>query len=256
MRKWWPRRPATPFPHEWSEVLGQLDFAPHLTPELRRRWEAHVATFLDRVHWEGRKGLQVTDAMRLAIAGQACRLILCLDDDLFRLVRTIYLFPSTYSAESVDSSAGVALEGRSARLGEAWMRGPMVLSWKAVQEGMQHPELGHNVVYHEFAHMLDTLDRYADGTPPLEGRAAYDAWVRIVGAEYHALVHAAAEGRPTLLDPYGATNTAEFFAVATEAFFGKSQRLREAHPDLYGCLKDFYRQDPALEGESAAPQAS
>jgi len=214
---------------------------------VRRRWEQHVVDFVDRVHWEGRDGLEVTDFMRVSIAGQACRLILGLEDDVYRQVRTIYLFPSTYSAESVDASSGVAIEGRSERLGEAWLRGPMVLSWAAVQDGMRNSGKGHNVVYHEFAHKLDTLDRYADGTPPLENRGAYDAWVRVVGAEYRALVQAAQEGKPTLLDPYGATNTAEFFAVATEAFFGKPKRLRELHEDLYGCLMDFYKQDPSTE---------
>ena len=104
---------------------------------------------------------------------------------------------------------------------------------------------GHNVVYHEFAHKLDMLDGRADGTPPLHGRAEYARWVEVCSQEYKGLRDRAKRGKPGLLDAYGATNEAEFFAVATEHFFDQPVALRHRHPNLYDVLHAFYRQDPA-----------
>ncbi|MDF1838964.1 MAG: M90 family metallopeptidase [Planctomycetota bacterium] len=238
-------KPAV-FQKEWSEVLGRMEFVKGLNPSLRKRLEQLVATFVDETNWEGRGGLEVTDEMRVTVAGQACRLILALEDEPFRWVRTVYLFPSTYSvAEMTIDEGGAPEEKRSHRHGEAWFRGPVVLSWNATKQGIANPDDGKNVVYHEFAHKLDMLDGFADGTPSLEGDVAYEAWVRIVGSEYRELVEAKERGKKTLLSKYGATNTAEFFAVATEEFFERPDRLSDRHEELYWCLCRFYNQDPA-----------
>ena len=223
-----------------------MEFVRGLTPSVRSRFEQSVAQFVEEINWEGRGGLQVTEEMKVSVAAQACRLTLGLDRESYRWVRSIYLFPSTYSAEVTETGrSGEALEQRSHRHGEAWMRGPVVLSWNATRQGIENPDDGRNVVYHEFAHKLDMLDRFADGTPPIEGRVSYDAWVRIVGDEYKALVQAKERGKRTCLDKYGATNPAEFFAVATEAFFERPERLRDRHKELYGLLCRFYGQNPA-----------
>ncbi len=101
------------------------------------------------------------------------------------------------------------------------------------------------MVLHEFAHQLDFLDGQGDGTPPLSGRAAYRRWHEVMTAEYGRLVRESYRGEARVLDAYGATNPAEFFAVATEAFFEKPVALRQRHPALYEALRDYYRQDPA-----------
>ena len=108
---------------------------------------------------------------------------------------------------------------------------------------------GRNLVLHEFAHKLDMRDGLADGTPPIADRGAFAAWVKTMTDEYERLRAAAADGRATVLDHYGATNPAEFFAVATECFFEKSRQLRERHPALYDVLQRYYGQDPAARGE-------
>jgi len=131
-------------------------------------------------------------------------------------------------------------------LGEAHGRGPVILTWDAVRRGGVHPELGHNVVYHEFAHKLDMLDESVDGTPPLETREQYRAWVEVCTREYEELRERSERGERTLLDPYGGTDVGEFFAVATECFFDRAIELSETHPELYGVLSEFYRQDTAL----------
>jgi Mlc titration factor MtfA (ptsG expression regulator) len=128
-----------------------------------------------------------------------------------------------------------------------------VLSWESALDGSERADDGHNVILHEFAHKLDLLNGRADGVPELGGGGAYDDWASVLSEEYALLVHDAERGHKTLLDPYGATNEAEFFAVTTEAFFEKSVRLRDEKPRLYAVFQEFYRQDPAARVETSAP---
>ena len=156
------------------------------------------------------------------------------------------MYPHAYVAKSVEPiGGGVVQEGETARLGEAWKDGVVVLSWDDVRRGASGLHDGHNVVLHEFAHQLDQQDGSADGTPTLEHRSQYTTWARVLGDEYDQLRRETEQGRTDVLDEYGATNPAEFFAVATECFFEKPIQLRRKHPQLYEELKTYYRQDPA-----------
>lgn len=246
-RRWKRKRLlARGFPVAWTPHLEALPFVSDLTPEQRARLEELTVVLIDQVHWEGRAGLEVTDEMRVSVAAQACRLTLNLGDDAYRGVKTVYLFPSTYSAPGTPSGgAGVQGADPSHRHGEAWLRGPVVLSWNATEHGASNEDDGRNVIYHEFAHKLDMIDGYADGTPPARNRRAYDTWVEVAGREFERLKTETDRGKRTLLDAYGATNQAEFFAVATETFFERPERLRERHGDLFRCLVSFYGQTPA-----------
>jgi len=130
-------------------------------------------------------------------------------------------------------------------IGQAFQQGPVILIWDAVLRGSRHPEQGHNVVYHEFAHKLDMLDGAADGTPPLRDRREYRDWVTVCSREYLRLKADVRAGRKSFLNDYAATNEAEFFAVATEQFFDKPLQLKEHSHELYRVLNEYYRQDPA-----------
>jgi Mlc titration factor MtfA (ptsG expression regulator) len=114
-----------------------------------------------------------------------------------------------------------------------------------VRRSGRHPELGYNVVYHEFAHKLDMLDGAVDGVPPLGDKAERSRWRSVCKAEYERLRALSDAGREGVLDPYGATDEAEFFAVVTEAFFDTPLELAEEHAALYEVLSAFYRQDTA-----------
>jgi MtfA peptidase len=135
-----------------------------------------------------------------------------------------------------------------ATLGEAWTSGVVVLSWDSSLVGSLNPEEGHNVVLHEFAHVLDGENGAMDGLPLLDHPSAYRTWGYVFRSLYERQVEAALEGGETPLHPYGATNRAEFFAVATEAFFQQPAELKRRLPDLYEELRKFYRQDPAALG--------
>ena len=206
-----------------------------------------VRLFVAEKHWEGCGGLELTDEIRVTIAGQACLLVLGLDHVLYRNVESILVYPSTVVPKRVEPSifAPPAIVPESMPiLGEAHRGGPVILTWDAVRRGGRHPETGHNVVYHEFSHALDMLDGAADGVPPLD-QAAYEGWVRVCTREFQALREAVERGEPTLLDPYGSTDVGEFFAVVTELFFDRPLEMRARHPELYGVLAEFYKQDPA-----------
>ncbi len=227
------------FPAAWVPHLENLPFVAGLSREQRMRLEELTLVLIDQVYWEGRAGLEVTDEMRVSVAAQACRLTLALGDDAYRNVQTVYLFPATYSAPGGEG------ESASHRLGEAWLRGPVVLSWDATRRGAANEDDGRNVIYHEFAHKLDMIDGYADGSPPARNREAYDTWNKVASREFERLKKSTDRGKKTLLDAYGATNQAEFFSVSTEVFFERPDRLRDRHEDLYRCLASFYGQDPS-----------
>jgi Mlc titration factor MtfA (ptsG expression regulator) len=169
---------------------------------------------------------------------------------MYRDVESILVYPS--SVQRPEAKQGVFVRSRDlvargpvALLGEAHKGGPVVLAWDRVLRDGRHPQDGHNLVYHEFAHKLDMLDGSADGTPPLATREELASWAQACERAFLALKADSARGASTLLDSYGATNEAEFFAVATEHFFDRPRSLQEHLPDLYQVLAHFYRQDPA-----------
>lgn len=239
---------SSPFPCDWLDCLRrglpQYDLLTQAEQELLR---GDVQVFIAEKHWEGCGGLDLTEEMQVVIASHACLLTLALPQRHYPNVRSILLYPETYRTTSRQvGPGGIVTEGMIYRQGEAWRDGPVVLAWSDVLAGIRHPTDGRNVVFHEFAHKLDMVDGDADGTPRIQGTdAAYVRWYEVMNAEFHRLRHSAARRLPTLLDPYGAKDAAELFAVSTEVFFEQPRELEELHPQLYAILADFYRQDPA-----------
>jgi Mlc titration factor MtfA (ptsG expression regulator) len=235
---------AEPLADAWRDVLQQnVRHYGALTAEDQRRLDDRLRVFVAEKHWEGCGGLELTDEVRVTIAGQASVLLLGVEDYYFDGVRSVLVYPSTF-ADPGERRDGFLVERGVALHGEAHGRGPIVLSWDAVLRGARRPERGHNVVIHEFAHHLDALDGYFDGAPPLARQSAR-RWQEVADREYERLVHSAERGRRTLLDHYGATNRAEFFAVAVECFFCRPAEMRELHAELYELLREFFRLDPA-----------
>jgi Mlc titration factor MtfA (ptsG expression regulator) len=146
--------------------------------------------------------------------------------------------------ETVATSNYIVEERRVARLGESWSRDQVVLSWEQVQRDTGNWRDGHNVVLHEFAHQLDQEDGKAEGVPILPRKSDYPIWAQIMTEEYQQLCNDVQRGIKTVIDSYGATNPAEFFAVATETFFEKPQQLRKQHSALYKLLQRYYQVDP------------
>lgn len=239
-----------PFPPEW-EAFVRMNVVHYgvLDDVERSELLAMMQVFLEEKKWEGCGGLDLSDEIRVTIAAEACLLQLGLPHDYYRNVESILVYPSTVLLPEHHPGVFERVESPVAAntpiLGQAFAQGPVILVWDAVLHGARHPEQGHNVVYHEFAHKLDMLDGAADGTPPLADSAQLAEWVTVCTREFLRLRTIAGKGHKTFLDAYGATNEAEFFAVATEEFFDRPISLQEHVPDLYHVLSAYYRQDPA-----------
>jgi hypothetical protein len=238
---------AALFPAAWRAIVERnFPLFTRLSEADRAELLGHMQVFLDEKSFEGCGGLEMTDEVRVTIAAQACLLLLHREPHYYPRLVSILVYPHAYVAQTRERlPGGVVSTGESGRLGESWVDDVVVLAWDAVRAGASDANDGHNVVLHEFAHQLDQEDGTSNGAPILERRSQYVAWARILGAEFEALRDKAAQGVPTDIDPYGATNAAEFFAVVSEAFFERPEALRRKHPALYEELQLFYRQDPA-----------
>jgi Mlc titration factor MtfA (ptsG expression regulator) len=241
------RLQAQPFPKEWlATIKRNVSFFHRLSPNDQAELLGHTQVFLAEKRFEGCDGLEITDEVRVTIAAQACLLLLHRKSDYFSRLLTILVYPSTYLAEDRRHVHGhVWQEGKMARLGETgrWLDA-IVLAWDAVKSGAADPSDGKNVVLHEFAHQLDYENYAEDGAPALTTRDQRLSWQEVMRAEFASLRAADETGIPTLLDTYGATNPAEFFAVSTEAFFERPRALRARHPKLYAELRSYFHQDP------------
>lgn len=228
----------------------------YLSLEERTRLCQLVQVFVAEKNWVGAGDLELTDEIRVTIAGQACLLVLGLDHAFYANVETIIVYPSAVRPVRVDDP--FFAQPRVVRevmpvLGEAHHRGPVILTWNAVRRGGRHPGRASNVVYHEFAHKLDMLDGAVDGVPPIADAREYQRWVEVCTREFEALSAAVDAGKDTLLDPYGLTDVGEFFAILTEAFFDQPIELEAEHAELYSVLRNFYRQDTAARQRLAQP---
>jgi Mlc titration factor MtfA (ptsG expression regulator) len=223
-----------------------------LSSEEQAELRALIQVFVAEKSWEAHGGLEMTDEIRVTVAAQACLLLLRLDADFYPRLRSILVYPSSYVPQRVERWAHGHLEPPPAvHLGESWSSGVVVLAWDSVRAGAADAGDGSNVVFHEFAHQLDQEAGSSDGVPLLEHPSTYRAWGRVLEQELARLRTDTERGRPSVLDEYGATDRAEFFAVATEAFFERPHALRERHPALYEELRRFFGQDPAERPLSA-----
>jgi Mlc titration factor MtfA (ptsG expression regulator) len=208
--------------------------------------ESLVSVFVAEKEFIGCAGLEVTPAMKLGIAAQACLLILNRDSRVYDELTTILVYRGAFVAPETDiDDAGVVTEKRRELIGQTFDTSRIVLSWADVEAGALGTSDGVNVVLHEFAHYLDNEAGPADGTPMLESRADHERWARVLDAAHSRLWHRIRRGRGTVIDDYGLEDEAEFFAVATETFFEKSAALKAEDAALYDELARFYRLDPA-----------
>ena len=240
---------AAPFPPDWSRILlERFPLYQRLPDADRKELQGHIQVFLAEKKLEGCGGLEITEEMKVCIAAQACLLLLHRNTDYYPGLRSILVYPTAYFAKTTRHvGVGVMEERFDSRLGEAWDSGAVVLAWDAVNHGATIPDDGHNVVFHEFAHQLDFEDGKADGAPgPWERGLRVQAKKPIPSLSARAeprVRTASAEtqhGQTEVLDGYGATNPAEFFAVATESFFELPVQMREKHPKADEDLKRYY----------------
>ena len=239
-------------PREWGEWLERNVWQyRHLDDRQAKKIHDFVCILYHEKEWAGGGKLVVTDEMRITIAGQAALLTLgFVKPYFFERLRTIIVYPKPFRArpESTDDlllgKHSEALVDFSARSGESWQGGPIILAWNIVLKEGQSARCGRSLVAHEFAHHMDGLDGQTDGSPPITDYEFEKRWYRVTSQEHRRLLRFARSGSPTLLDHYGAENQAEFFAVATECFITRPHALAREHGELFSVLSRLFGQDP------------
>ena len=253
---WWRQRQADRLDigeSLWRQVEAGLPFLDHLTPDERAHLRQLAREFIAMKQWSGARGLLLTPRIQLTIALQACLPILYLGLDWYAGWVGIVVYPGDFVIpRRMMDEDGVVHEFDDDVLGEAWYGGPVLVSW------FDHAgdARGINVVIHEFAHKLDMKSGAADGLPPLHAGMSRQRWSEVMSRAFDDFQRRVDRGEDTPLDPYGAELPAEFFAVASEAFFETPELLRGEYPEVYEQFSLFYRQAPASRPGSAPAGAA
>jgi len=238
-----------PFPDVWNAVLHKnIPIYSNLPDALQMQLQRLVKVFIRDKKFYGCDGLIITDEIRLTIAGEACLLILNRPTNDFYQLYHILVYPSSFIASREErGSDGVVSKKDTGLLGESWSQGKVILSWDDVIKGAKDFSDGHNVVLHEFAHQLDQESGSTNGAPLLGAASSYQQWACVLSEEYQRLQSGALMAKISggVIDQYGATNPAEFFAVVTETFFERPVQLKNKHPELFEEMKTFYAVDPS-----------
>jgi len=235
-----------PFPEQWVSIVERnIAIYSSLPSALRMQLRKLIKQFLHQKSFTGAGGLEITDEIRVTIAAEACMLLLNRKTHVYPSLRFIIVYPTTFVVDRPQwDGSGVVSEGRKGLLGESWSNGKVILAWDNVLHGSSNFTDGQNVVLHEFAHQLDSESGSTNGAPILVGQNCLRTWAATLSEEFDELQRDAWKGKRSLIDHYGATNPAEFFAVATETFFEKPTQMAEHHSELFDVLKCYYRLDP------------
>ena len=243
----WRRRRVRrqPFPAAWREVLRRrMPAFAKLPSDLQLQLKKHIQILVAEKPFIGCNGLQITDEVRVLVAAQASLLLLGRPAGRFRGLSQVLVYPGAFVVERPVTEGGIVQDARRVLVGESWQQGQLILSWDDVLAGAADPDDGRNVVIHEFAHQLDQENGPANGAPFLGRRDGYRRWAATLGAAFDELRAQLARGEPTVIDPYGATDAGEFFAVVSELFFEQPAALAARHPALYAELSQYYRCQP------------
>lgn len=238
-----------PFPSAWRAIIeAGLPVYAALTQQEQTRLCQLVNLFIAKKRFYGCGGVEITDEIRVTIAAQACLLLLNRGWKVYPKLTAILVYPSAFRVNREQHQAdGTVVSGDHGLLGESWDNGRVILSWDDVAKGVGDFTDGHNVVLHEFTHQLDAESGSMDGAPALRSNS-YQSWAKVFSENFENLRFRSEHGQSTVIDDYGATNPAEFFAVATETFFEKPHQLYKKRPELYEELMHFYQLDPRTWG--------
>jgi Mlc titration factor MtfA (ptsG expression regulator) len=229
---------------DFSRVLGRLPACNGLDAEDQGRLRGLVTLFLREKVFAAVGHAELALQDRLLIAVNACLPILNLGIDAYDDWATVIVYPDEFIVDyEEEDEAGLVHSGRDLRTGEAWERGPLVISLGDVHA--QSAWEGYNVVIHECAHKLDMRNGTSDGFPPLHRGMSVGDWTAAFTQAYEDLRGRIERDEETPIDDYAAESPAECFAVFSEYFFEAPHRLRAAYPAVYEQLVRFYRQDPA-----------
>ena len=239
----WSRRCRLIDDADWTATLDALPILDPLVEDELAQLRELASRFIEGKSIEPVRGQRLDAGDLVVIAAQACLPVLALGLDAYASWQSVIVYPGGFvSREREVDEAGVEHEWEETRAGEAWFRGPVILSWEDIMASGQGD--GYNVIIHELAHKLDMLDEETNGRPPLHRDMNPEAWRRDFSAAFGDLNRRINAGRKLPVDKYAAEDPGEFFAVTSEYFFDAPGVLDVAYPAIYAHLRDFYRQDP------------
>ena len=231
---------------QWQRAFSRLPLLDRLNPVEKISLRELATLFIHKKEFTGAHGFHVTRDMELLIALQACLPILHLDIDWYRNWISVIVYPDSFETEStmVDGQ-GIMHKVRRALSGEAWQRGPVILSWRGA-DGSDNLD-GSNLVIHEFVHKLDMLNGKANGFPPLHAGMNRSDWTSAFSAAFDEFQARLVEGEWNGIDPYAGHSPAEFLAVLSEVFFERPDLVRDLYPAVYEQMVLFFRQNPLCQ---------
>ena len=235
------------FPGAWLQTLqANLPIYKKLSPQEQTRLQQLIQLFIAKKRFYGCGGLVITDEMKVTVAAEACLLLLNQGWNIYPGLMSILIYPSAFVARREQHQGdGTVTVASHSLLGESWSNGKVILSWDDVERGAADFSDGQNVVLHEFAHQLDGQSGSTNGAPPLR-RNTYKSWAAVFSENFEDLKFRSENRKKTVIDDYGTTNPAEFFAVATETFFEQPDELHKHRPELYAELQRYYQLDPRV----------
>ncbi len=223
-----------PFPVGYRRILRErVEFYQQLSSEERERFEGKVQWFLADTQITG-VGTEVDDLSRVLVAASAVIPIFRFDDWFYGNVDEVLLYPGSFDSHTFAQEG----EGRTTlgMVGTGVMNRKVILSKPAVINGFLRQGDGHNTGIHEFVHLLDASDGSYDGIPALLDKKYVTPWIGMMYREMKKIEHG-----HSILREYGATNKVEFFAVASELFFERPEKMQSTHPKLYDLLTKLFQ---------------
>jgi Mlc titration factor MtfA (ptsG expression regulator) len=236
---------AEPFPVRWEAFLNKnVGHYPRLAPAEQATLRDATRVLVAEKEWEGCGGLFVTEEMKVTIAAQAALLLLGADHDYYARVDSVIVYPGSFRTPVAEDDWEDDCLSETVLSGQAVYRGPVILSWDEVLPEGRDPDLGYNVVIHEFAHQLDFLDNLVNGTPPLGDRDLEARWRYVMTVAFEDHRRAVDRDEETFFTEHAAESETEFFADATEAFYCRPADMTADYPEVYQLLAAYYRVDP------------
>ncbi len=228
----------------WREALERLRVCGRLSPEQQKRIRELSLLFLREKRITPLEGLVLSQADLYFLAVQACALVFHLGFSAYDGWQTVYVFPSIFREKASEEGRPLGrgeLPGHLAGL--AQQGGAVVLAWTQVESGGEDLDDGSNVVFHEFAHKLDMQDGSPNGVPILPADISPGDWQQVFAQAFDDFRRKLESGRKSRIDPYAATDPAEFFAVLTEYYMERPEVIGNEYPELLALLQRYYRID-------------
>ncbi|MEO7984713.1 MAG: M90 family metallopeptidase [Bacteroidota bacterium] len=228
-------------PAQYRSILQeQVEFYKHLSDPKKQEFENRVQLFLAQTKITGIK-TTVEDIDKILIASSAVIPIFGFPDWEYGNLREVLLYPDSFNHDFEQTGGDRSILGM---VGSGAMNGVMILSQHELRQAFINKTGKTNTAIHEFVHLVDKTDGSADGNPEFILQRQYILpWLQLMQREIKTILADKSD-----INPYGATNEAEFFAVVSEYFFERPDLLEQKHPELYQLLATIFRQQPATTG--------